>query len=909
MRLLEALNMPMVPMIRSFVRNLFSSRHRERDLDQEIESHLEMLTDEYLEAGMTPDEARRAARAEVGGADRVKERVREVRIGNWLHCFVSDCRYSIRRLRKSPGFTAVVILTLVLGIGANTAVFSVINSVLLKPLPYPNPDELVSVWLTAPGAAGLTNFQRGLLLSPSMYFTFSENNRSFQSLGIWTRGKANVTGLARPEETNIVFLTDGVLQTLGVSPLRGRGLTAADQVHNGPKNVMLSYGYWQRRFGGDSSAIGRSIIIDADVRTIVGVMPRGFRVVDQDFDILVPLGFERNKQILAGFGYQGIGRLKPGVSIAEANADIARTIPIWMDSFSNGPGSDPHWYIKWRITPNLHSLKQEVIGNIGGVLWVVMGTIGLVLVIAWFNVASLLLVRAEARQHELSIRAALGAGRGRIARELLLESMLLGLAGGVLSIVVAAAGLHLLTSTGPANLPRLSEVSLDFRSLIFTFALSLVSGLFFGSIPGWKYSRTRALASLGPTRTMSASRERHTSRNTLVVAQVALALVLLVCAALMIRTFQQLSQVDPGFRDPASVQTLHIAIPESSVADSRRVARVENDIADRLSAIPGVTSVGFAGAAPMEGVEAGWDLVFVEGKTYQGDPPLRLFNYASPGYFGALGTRLVAGRDFSWKEIYDLEPKVVISENFAQESFGSADAAIGKRIHAYPPQLWYEVIGVAQDVRYNGADEKAPAIVYWPLIKDDPFPGASVYTPRSVTFAMRSSRAGTEAFLNEVQQAVWQVNADLPVASLRTMQEIYSKSLARTSFTLVMLGIAAAMAVALGIIGIYGVISYAVSQRAREIGIRLALGAQKRELRWMFVRSALALTGIGVLIGLVAAAGVAQLMRTLLFGVSPLDLRTFLTVPLVLAVAAAIAGYLPARRVAKLDPVVALRCE
>jgi predicted permease len=901
--------MPVVPVIRSFVRNLFSPRRMESDLDQEIQSHLEMLTDEYVQGGMTPEEARHAARIEVGGTDRVKEQVREVRIGSWLHSVFSDCRYSIRRLRKSPGFTAVVILTLVVGIGANTAVFSVINSVLLKPLPYPHPNELVALWLTAPGAAGLANFQKGLLLSPSMYFTFSENNRTFQSLGIWTRQKANVSGLARPEEANVVFLTDGVLQTLGVPPLTGRELTAADQVPNGPRNVMLSYGYWQRRFGGERSAIGHTIIIDSEARTIVGVMPRGFRVVDQDFDILVPFGFERNKQPLAGFGYQGIGRLKPGVTISEADADIARMVPIWMDSFSNGPGTDPHWYVKWRITPNLHSLKQEVIGNVGSVLWVVMGTIGLVLLIACFNVANLLLVRAEARQHELSIRAALGAGRARIMRELLVESVLLGVAGGVLAVAAAAAGLRLLTSLGPANLPRLNEVSLDVRSLAFTFVLSLVSGLFLGSIPGWKYSRSRALTGLGTTRTVSANRERHTSRNTLVVAQVALALVLLVCAALMIRTFQQLVKVDPGFRDAPSLQTLHIAIPESSIGDPRMAVRAENEIADKLASIPGVTSVGFAGSAPMEGSEAGWDIVNVEGKTYEGDPPLRLFNYVSPGYFGALGTRLVAGRDFTWKEIYDLEPKVIVSENFARESWGSADAAIGKRIRSYPPRTWHEVIGVAQDVRYNGADEKAPAIVYWPLMRSDPYPGTTIYTPRSVTFAVRSGRAGTEALLNELQQAVWQVNADLPVASLHTMQEIYSKSMARTSFTLVMLGIAAVIALGLGIIGIYGVISYAVSQRAREIGIRLALGAQKRELRWMFVRSALALTGIGVVIGLGAAVAVAELMRTLLFGVSPLDLGTFVTVPLVLAAAALLASYLPASRVAKLDPIVALRCE
>jgi predicted permease len=670
---------------------------------------------------------------------------------------------------------------------------------------------------------------------------------------------------------------------------------------------MLSYGYWQRRFGGDRSVIGRAIVIDSLARTIVGVMPRGFSVVDHDFDVLVPFAFERNKQTLAGFGLQGIGRLKPGVTIPQANADIARLIPVWMDSFSNGPGSDSHWYTKWRITPDFHSLKQEVIGNVGSVLWVVMGTIGIVLLIACVNVANLLLVRAEARQLELSIRAALGAGRGRIARELLFESALLGLLGGALGIGVAAAALRFLVLIGPANLPRLNEISLDARSLLFTFVLSLVSGLFFGSIPAWKYSLSRATASLGATRTVSASRERHRSRNILVVAQVAMALVLLICAMLMIRTFQQLRMVNPGFTDAPSLQTLNIAIPDSSIADPRMVVRVENNIADKVASIPGVTSAGFAGLVPMEGVEHAWNLIYVEGKTYEGDPPIRFYNYISPGYFQALGTRLIAGRDFTWNEIYDLQPKIIVSQNLAREEWGSAGAAIGKRMREAAGMPWFQVIGVAQDVRYNGVDERAPAIVYWPAMIRSPYLG--MYTPSSMTFAVRTSRAGTQAFLKQLEEAVWSVNGDLPVAAPRTMQEIYSKSLARTSFTLVMLAIAAAMALTLGIIGIYGVISYSVSQRTREIGIRMALGAQKRELRLMFVRSVLALTGIGIVIGLGAAAAVARLMRTLLFGVSPLDPLSFAAVPLILAVAAALASFLPACRVAAINPVDALKAE
>jgi predicted permease len=890
----------------SWFDRVFRRRRLEDDLAEELRAHIDEKTEQLMRLENLPrKKAREEALRAFGNPALVETRSREVWQWSRLESLIADLRLAFRRLWKSPGFALTVLLTLAIGIGANTAVFSVVNRVLLKPLPYPESDRLVSLWLNAPGAAGLANFQKGLPLSASLYFTFSENNRTFESLGAWISGKANVTGLARPEEVNTVFVTNGVLQALGIPPIAGRELTAADQVPNGPKSVMLSYGYWQRRFGGDRSVVGHTIVIDSQARTIVGVMPRGFRVVDQDFDVLAPFAFERNKQPLAGFALHGIGRLRPGVTIPGANADIARTIPIWMDSFSNGPGSDSHWYVRWRITPDFQPLKQEVVGNVGSVLWAIMGTIGLVLLIACVNVTNLLLVRAEARQLELSIRAALGAGRARIARELLLESVLLGVLGGALGIGVAAGALRFLVSIGPANLPRLSEVSLDAGSLLFTLALSIIAGLFFGSIPAWKYSKKQGAVSLGATRTVSASRERNRSRNILVVVQVAMALVLLVCAGLMIRTFQQLRKVDPGFTDAPSLQTLRIAMPENSIPDQRMVTRVENNIADKLSAIPGVTSVGLGALAPMEGGEPGWSLIFAEGKTYAGDAPIRYYNYASPGYFRTLGARLLAGRDFTWKEIYDLEPKVIVSENLAREEWGSASAAIGKRIQQGPHATLYQVIGVAENLRQNGVDQPAPAIVYWPLMTVGPF----FFPPRAVTFVVRSRRAGTEAFLGEIQQAVWSINADLPVASPRTMQEIYGKSLARTSFTLVMLGIAASMALALGIIGIYGVISYAVSQRTREIGIRMALGAQKRALRWMFVRSALALTGIGVVIGLVAAAGIARLMQSLLFGVSPFDPLSFAVVPLILAAAAALASFLPALRVSAINPADALKGE
>ncbi|HEY1656744.1 MAG TPA: ABC transporter permease [Candidatus Sulfotelmatobacter sp.] len=825
---------------------------------------------------------------------------------------IQDIRYALRQLRKHPGFTAVAVITMALGIGANSAVYSVVNHVLLNPLPYPESDHLVALHLDAPGAGGLASFSSGLQLSPSMYITFADHNQTFRSIGIWTSGRANVTGVAQPEEVSTGVISDGILETLEIPPSLGRWFSEADQDPRGGKTVMLSYGYWKRRFGGDHGVIGRTLQVDAQPREIVGVMPRGFRMVDQDFDLLIPMAIDRLHQKLAPFGYDGIARLKPGASLAQADADIARLIPVWMDSWSNGPGTNPHYYERWKITPNFRSLKQQVIGNISGMLWLVMSTVGVVLLIACMNIANLLLVRAESRQQELSIRAALGAGRGRIARQLLLESVVVSLAGGVFAVGVAHAGLRLLAAAGPVDLPRLSEVYLDSRSLGFTFLLAVFSGLFFGSVPVWKYARANGSKVMGSAdRTATLSRAHRRSRDGLVIAQVAMALVLLVTAVLMIRTFAALRGVEPGFSDAATVQTVRISIPDTLINTPLLVTRTQNNIADQIAAIPGVSAVGFASAIPMEGFDPNWDELGVEGKNYEGgEPPLRMFNYVSPGYFRAIGTRMVAGRDFTWTDLYGLRPMVIVSEKVARESWGSAAAALGKRVRQFSSMPWQEVIGVVEDVRVHGVDQDAPPIIYWPAMLNDPYTATpTVDGPNSVTFAIRSNRAGEQGFISELQRAVWSVNSDLPLASVRTMQDIYSRSMARTSFTLLMLAIAGSMGLALSIIGIYGVISYSVSQRIREIGIRVALGAQKHELRWMFVRSALMLAGIGIVAGLIVASTVVQLMKALLFGVTPLDPWTFITVPLLLTLAAVVASYLPARRATTVDPMVALRYE
>lgn len=890
---------------------LFGRTRRYTDIDISIEEHIQERADELEGEGLPRKQAEQAARREFGNVVLLQQRSREQWQWPAFESLLADLKFTLRRLRKSPGFAITVLLTLAIGIGANTAVFSVIDAVLLRPLPYPNSDQLVSLWLDAPGAGGLANFASGLKLSPSMYFTFSQHNQTFQSMGIWTWSNSNITGLAQPEEVRSALITGGILETLDVPPALGRWFSTADQDPNGSKTAMLSYGYWQRRFGGDPSVIGRTIQVDSQTREIVGVMPRGFRMVDRDFDLLLPLAFDPHTLKMAPFGFDGIARLKPGVTLQQSDADISRLLELWMNSWSNGPGTNPHYYEKWRITPAFRSLKQLVIGNVSSVLWVVMATVGLVMLIACTNVANLLLVRAESRQQELSIRAALGAGRARIARELLLESLVLALLGGILGIAVAYAGLRLLLALGPANMPRATEISLDWRSLCFTILLSLIAGLLFGSIAAWKYSRSRAsLTTAGASRTSSIGRDRQRSRNILVVAQVAMALVLLISAVLMIRTFAVLSNVDPGFR-PDHLQTLRVSIPESLVKDPLLAARIHNEIADKIADIPGVSSVAYASALPLEPFDPNWDLILVEGRNYdRQEPPLRLFNYISPGYFKTDGTQILAGRDYSWADIYGLRPMVIVSENFARENWGSAQAALGKHIRQFSRMPWSEIIGVVQDVHQHGVDEKSPAIIYWPVYANSPYLRPSAPdTARSVRFAVRSDRAGSQTLVNQIQQAVWSVNADLPVASVETMQAIYTKSMARTSFTLTMLAIAGAMALLLGIIGIYGVISYAVSQRTREIGIRLALGAQKSELKWMFVRSALALTAAGVVVGVVAAAFLTQAMKSLLFGISAHDPLTYLAVPLILCAAAAVASYLPARRAAAINPVEALRAD
>jgi predicted permease len=812
----------------------------------------------------------------------------------------------LRSLARMPLFTGVAVLTLALGIGATAAIFSVIQGVLLKPLPYPQPDELVAVDHSAPGV----NLPR-TGAAPFQYFTYRDESQVFQGIGLWNTGTVTVTGLAEPEEVRTLFATDGILPMLGAQPMLGRVFTRTDDTPGTPETIVLTAGYWRSKFGGDRSAVGRTLMVDSRPREIIGVLSDTFRFRDNNVSLVVPYRFDRSKVTLGNFSFSAIARLKQGATIDQANADVARLIPISLTRFPPFQGTSVKMFEEARLAPNLRSLKDDLVGDVRTVLWVLMGTVGVVFLIACANVANLLLVRGESRQQELAIRAALGAGSGRITRELLVESVTLAVLGGMVGLALAYGALRLLVALAPGNLPRLEEITVDIPVLVFTLVLSIVAGLLFGAIPALRYARAPVAMTLrGGGRTASASRERFRARNALVVAQVALALVLLVSSGLMIRTFQALRDVYPGFVRPGEVLTFRLSIPPSQVKEAAAVARMHQTILDKIATVPGVTSVALVSTVTMSG--DGWhDPLFAQDRTYKESeiPPLRMFKFTSPGYMTTMGGSLVAGRDFTWADTHEMRPVAMVSETLARELWGQPSTAIGKRVRPYSIGVWREVIGVVSDMRDDGLNKKATAVAYWPLMMMDfsPDPDERQFAARGLAYVIRSNRTGSAGFTSELARAVWSINPSLPLAGVRTLQEIYDASLARTSFTLVMLAIAGAMALLLGVAGIYGVISYSVSQRTREIGIRVALGAPA--VRRMFVTHGIALAAVGVAIGLTAALGIMRIMSSLLFEVSHVDPWTYGLVSLTLLAATVLASYVPAVRATAVDPLEALRTE
>lgn len=819
----------------------------------------------------------------------------------------SQVRQVLRRLTRTPMFTAVTLVTLAAGIGANTVVFSVLEGILLKPLPYPHADRLVMVNHAAPGIN-----EKEFPASPSTYFIYRDQNRSFEGIGLVTADSVSVTGIAQPEQVRAQRVTDGLLPVLGAAPTIGRGFTRQDDLPGNPKTAILMYGYWQHKFGGDRGIVGQTIKVDGDAHQVIGVMPQEFHFFGQQEDpaVLLPFQFDRNKTFLGNFSYRAIARLKPGVSIEQASADVARMLPIVSQSFPAPPGFNLKMFEDARLGPNIKPLKDYVVGDIGNVLWVLMASIGLVLLIACANVANLVLVRVEGRHQELAIRSALGARWSRIASELLVESLVLGILGSMLGLGLAYAGLRILLAAAPKGLPRINEIGMDGTVLLFTLVVALLASVLFGCIPIIKYAGARLGTGLREgARGLSQSREQHRARSVLVVVQVALALVLLICSGLMARTFVALTKVEPGFNSPAEIQTFSLSIPESEIKNEEQVARTYEEILRKVAAVPGASSAGLSTSIPLQ-QSGSFDPVFAEDHAYRPGElaPIRRFKFISPGFLGTMGTPLVAGREITWTDIYNKIPVAMVSENMAREMWQSPSNALGKRVRVGSTDEWREVVGVVTNVYDDGLNKEASKSVYWPMLVSN-FEGEKIRVPRSLLFVLRTPRAGTESLMKDVRAAVWSVDPNLPLANVRTEEYYYRNSMAQTSFTLLMLGVAGTMALLLGTVGIYGVIAYSVSQRTREIGIRMALGAQRNELTWLFVRHGLILTGIGVVIGLAAAFASMRLLSSLLYKVSPVDVVTYSAVSLGLAITACLASYVPSRRAATVDPVEALRSE
>jgi putative ABC transport system permease protein len=745
------------------------------------------------------------------------------------------------------------------------------------------------------------------------HFTYMDEAESFEDLGMYTGSSASVTGRGAPEALPTLEVTSGVFRAIRSAPLAGRIFTEEEMDPDGAATIMLAEGYWWSRFGGDPDIVGQTLQVDGATREIIGVMPQEIRALGYDPSIIVPLRFRRSNLFVGNIGYDAVGRLRDGVTVEEAHADLSRVMPQAWEKFPGGPvaaSSSPDLY-----EVDLRSLRTDLVGPVANLLWVLLGGVAMVLLIACANVANLFLVRAEGKDGEMAVRTAMGASSRRITWEYLKESLLLGLLGGIGGLILAQVGLRSLLNFAPVTLPRLDEVSLDSSILLFTLAVSLGAGFFFGIFPMLRKGKSDLVDSLKEGgRSGMKDRKRQRVQNTLAVSQMALALVLLVSSGLMLRSFQSLRTVDPGFQNPQDVLALRLYIPGSEVPLGADVATTYEMIVRRLEEVSGVSSVGLATAIPMDGGNnVNPFIVRDRGLDAEGGRISRRHKWIGPNYLETLQIPLLMGRTVTWDDIHGRAPVALLSETLATEVFGSPEEALGQYVAARPdPPHWKEVIGIVKDVREDGMDQPHPALVYWPHVTLGFWQGNApdqVQVWRGAGIAIRSSRVGTPGLLEDVEEAIWEISPNLPVQGVRPLPDLMAASMGRTSFAMILLGVAGLVALILGLVGVYGVVSYAVSQRQRELGMRMALGAQPGQVKGMVLKQGFVLAGIGVVLGLVLAVGATRLMSSILIGVDPVDPLTYSAVAGGLLVVALLASYLPARRASRVDPMTALRMD
>lgn len=814
--------------------------------------------------------------------------------------FVRELGGAAGRLKRARGFSGPAIVTLALGIGATVAVFSVVYSILINPLPYPNARRLV--WLDH-GALGL-NVTRGLEMSDGIYLHYQRESRSLEELGLFMEVEANLTGSGPPERVQATLATPSLFRVLGTSPASGRALVDADAVGDRPLVVILSHGLWTRRYGSDPGIVGRSITLDGTAVEVVGVMPPRFAFPSSDTQLWIPFAPDPNR--FGGFSRRSVARLLPGVSVQEAEADLQRLIPGLVSAY---PGQAAESAVnEARLRARVVPLKEQIVGDASRALWLVLGTAALVFVIACVNVVNLLLVRAEERDPEVAVRIALGASTGAMARHYLAEGTLLATAAGGLGVAVAGACVALIIGLGPANLPRIEEIGLNLPALVLALGLGLAVSLVCGAVP----LRRRGPNLVGALREGGyggmAGRRRIRVRRALVATQVALAVILLSGAGLMLRSFAAMRAIDPGFRSD-HLLTFDVGLPETDYPTREAAVAFHAELLDRLRSLPGVVSAGAVTCLPLCGSWSG-SIVAVEGRSPAAGelPPVVAVRRASADYLKTLGTSLLAGRMLERGDWERRTGAAVISAAMA-EAYWPRENALGRRfyydLYAEDPD-WYTVVGVVEDMPIQDLTEsRAPRTVYLPLLHSDGSVGPS---PRRLSYAIRAD-VPPASLSGAVRGAVWSIDEDLPVANVRTMEFILSRATARTAFTMVMLVIAALTALALGSVGVYGVVSYVVSRRKREIAVRKALGADSARIGKTVLGSGIVMAGAGIAIGLVAALAVSRVLGALLYSVTPTDPVTYVGVSVMLLSVVLLAAWLPARRAARIDPAVALREE
>jgi putative ABC transport system permease protein len=872
--------------IQSRIRALFRKRKLDAEMDEEMRSHIEMRTQSNIRAGMKPEEARLAALRRFGRRDSIREECQDQRGVRWIENFFRDVRFGVRQLRKNAGFTTVALLTLALGIGANTAIFSFVNAILLRPLPFKDPERLVMVFEAFQERGSHKDAVGAPVLGQ-----WRQLSRSFDGLAGRGFGDFILTGMGQPETLSGAIVSANTFSLLGVKPLLGRDFLPEEETFGKHYAAILSYELWNRRFGGDSNIVGQTITVNSQACQVVGIMPPHTFFPDGNAQIWMPLAFspDRLSQRHA-HSYLVYGRLKSGVSLAQARADMDQV----AGSIAKADTQNKGWGAE------VYPLQEIMMGNSRTILLVLLGSVGLVLLIACANIANLLLARAAARTREFAIRMALGAGRGQIIRQLLVESLALATVGGIIGFALGQAGLRMLVHFSPPNLPRLWEgVPLDGMTLLFTLCITIVTGLVFGLAPALQTAKCTATTELSDrSRGSGGGHRRRRLRAALVISEMAVSLILLIGAGLMIRSFDRLLSQPLGFV-PEHVVSMNFNLPDKSYPGRDERVRFFDQLLARASALPGVDSSALVAGLPLSGQDVNL-VVNIPGAPppASGEAASAGYSQVSPGYFHALKIPLLQGRDFSESDRPESSPVVVVDETFVK-NFKLGSNAVGRRIGIGDGTPSAEIIGIVRDVKRLDLVQNAQGEMYRPY-RQNCF--------GVMNLVLRTRRDPAEV-TRAIRAEVDTLDRDLSFDRPRTMTELVASSAAERKLSAQLLGGFAGVALLLAAVGLYGVIAFNVAQRRSEIGIRMALGAQRADILRLVLRQGMSLALAGMCIGLVGALALARLLGSLLFEIQPNDPATFSVVPLVLATTTLLACFIPARRAMKTEPITALRHE